>query len=428
MAQIAIKILKAVGSSADVFPPLKSAAEGALYIAKTVQCLQTPVEIQTEQAGVVTLDEIVTSVDGIKRQRSFKDGGASAQDPDKISELRKHFDDAVDLFKKHFSADGHPEDSLYYEDGRTSSHGSSADDEVRDDRTRLLAALNSEVQAVLHPSYLAEHASRLARAITTMFMPSSALGPNTAAVAGGGERDPADDRLFCVSTYADTVPSFSSPALEAEAVKKVSQEIETFGRFAGVTFSQSRTMQPSKNSRQEIAVDGSVIVTDMRSVKEETLTMVAYDVTFSQYLNNAKVKMAARILEDLSSGLPPQLIWVGFVSIDEKRKFLLVHMKLMPGIDYSRARKLNLVIKHETEWSSLVIRRPLGPGPASPTAEPGSATSASAITTFRALGGVTKSVLAYSLVLYCLLSSKPTHLFRFKSGFVHGCGEFRCSL
>ncbi|KAI0060736.1 hypothetical protein BV25DRAFT_1992793, partial [Artomyces pyxidatus] len=130
MSQIAVDILKLVSETADVFPPLKSAAGGALYIAEKVkkfksnkkEWVRLAEDIQNTLACVVkllpdgnmdnhdnlkdhmknmetTLCGIVSSITKMQNQNFFKRVLTFAQDPDKIDDMRKQFNDAVGLFQ-----------------------------------------------------------------------------------------------------------------------------------------------------------------------------------------------------------------------------------------------------------------------------------------------------------------------------------------
>ncbi|KAI0060752.1 hypothetical protein BV25DRAFT_1839546 [Artomyces pyxidatus] len=135
MAQIAVDILQLVSETADVFPPLKSAAGGALYIAKMVQKFKSnkkewaqfakdindrlacvvkllPENTRTDTRNdllahvahlEITLNKIKSSIKAIQDQKALKRIGSFARDPDKIKEMRRLFDDAIARFHACFA-------------------------------------------------------------------------------------------------------------------------------------------------------------------------------------------------------------------------------------------------------------------------------------------------------------------------------------
>ncbi|KAI0060760.1 hypothetical protein BV25DRAFT_1992812 [Artomyces pyxidatus] len=130
MSQVAVEVLRAVASAADVFPPLKSVAGGALHLTETVQKFksnqkewtQLAEDIQSHLACIVkllphdiletrddlrahithletTLNGIVSSIQDIQDQTGLKRVGTFVQDPERIKDMRKRFDNAIGLFQ-----------------------------------------------------------------------------------------------------------------------------------------------------------------------------------------------------------------------------------------------------------------------------------------------------------------------------------------
>ncbi|KAF8594814.1 hypothetical protein BDV93DRAFT_130317 [Ceratobasidium sp. AG-I] len=125
---VALQLLRLTAASADVLPPLKSAASGALYIAEIIKKFRSNKAewkefheyVQNATASVVhslaqtepsqtdirdklealqgTIQNILASVEAKQDRPRYKRFYKFIQDPDMIADMRKRLDDTVGLF------------------------------------------------------------------------------------------------------------------------------------------------------------------------------------------------------------------------------------------------------------------------------------------------------------------------------------------
>ncbi|KAG9083393.1 hypothetical protein FRC06_004553, partial [Ceratobasidium sp. 370] len=126
---VALQLLRLTAASADAFPPLKSAAGGALHIAEivkkfhsnktewrefgdyvrdaTASVVQSLAEVDASRGNTrskleklsVTLDETAKTIESERALPGFKRAVKFMQDPELIADMRRRVDDAISLFQ-----------------------------------------------------------------------------------------------------------------------------------------------------------------------------------------------------------------------------------------------------------------------------------------------------------------------------------------